>query len=146
MDVAVLDTGIDPHIDLNIYTNVSAFNDTANDVVGHGTAVAGIIGAIDNQVGVIGVAPGVRLWNVQVIGNPPNNGSSDILQGMEYIYENADQISVVNMSIEVVGTNTPYNAFRIAVQHLVASGVVVVVAAGNADLDPNGVAEDPRRP
>ena len=142
VDVAVLDTGIDPHQDLSIYTNVCVFSDDTSDEVGHGTAVAGIVAAIDNDFGVVGVAPGVRLWNVKVVGNPPNNAWSYALEGMEYVYENADQISVVNMSFGNVFGLAPYNATRISVQQLVSAGVVVVAAAGNSAMDiagPDGV-------
>lgn len=66
VDVAVLDSGVGPHSDLNIYTNFSVYAENANDLNGHGTTVAGVIGALDNGFGVVGVAPGVRIWNVQV--------------------------------------------------------------------------------
>ena len=62
--MAVIDTGIDlTHPDLNVYTagakNCST-GTSANDGNGHGTHVAGTIGALDNSIGVVGVAPGAR--------------------------------------------------------------------------------------
>ena len=69
-DVAVLDSGIDlSHPDLNVYKELSFVPGTTsgNDDNGHGTMVAGIIGAKDNNFGVVGIAPGVRLWAIKVL-------------------------------------------------------------------------------
>jgi len=72
-DVAVVDTGIAPLADLNVVGgyNCSSSDPTAwRDGNGHGTHVAGTIGAIDNATGVVGVAPGVRLWAVSFAAKP----------------------------------------------------------------------------
>src|SRR5688500_20312430 len=58
------------HPDLNIWawTNcTSSPNDSDDD--GHGTHVGGTIGALNNDIGVVGVAPGARLWNVRVLND-----------------------------------------------------------------------------
>jgi subtilisin family serine protease len=136
VDVAVLDTGINPHEDLSIYQWWSPFSDNGNDEVGHGTAVAGVIAAIDNQIGAVGVAPGVRLWNYKGSGLPPENNWTNLLSAMENILENADRISVVNISYQSV-VSSPYWAIRGAVQELVSAGVVVVAAAGNHGYNTN---------
>ena len=71
-DVAVVDTGIAPLADLNVVGgyNCSSSDPTAwRDGNGHGTHVAGTIGAIDNATGVVGVAPGVRLWAVKILND-----------------------------------------------------------------------------
>lgn len=64
VDVAVVDTGIDvDHPDLNVAGGTSCVPDpTFEDGHGHGTLVGGVIGALDNRYGVVGVAPGARLW------------------------------------------------------------------------------------
>ena len=71
-DVAIFDTGIDKsHPDLNVVGgyNCSSSNRSAwGDGNGHGTHVAGTVGALDNGIGVVGVAPGVRLWAVRILG------------------------------------------------------------------------------
>ncbi len=80
VDVAVLDTGIDlTHPDLNVYTTGAkncSTGTSANDRNGHGTHVSGTIGALDNGLGVVGVAPGARLWPVRVLNNA-GSGSFD---------------------------------------------------------------------
>jgi subtilisin len=142
VDVAVLDTGIDPNQpDLNIYTNFSAYESDGSDQIGHGTAVAGVLCAEDNGYGVVGVAPGVRLWNVQCTGNPPFNSWSFALGGMEFVAQNANQISVVNISF-INTTTAPWQSIQTAMENLVQAGVVVVAAAGNSTEDlagPDGV-------
>jgi subtilisin family serine protease len=137
VDVAVMDTGIQTnHPDLNV-VNAVGFADpglNGNDWNGHGTHVAGIVGALDNDFGVVGVAPGARLWAVQVIG-PTQSAWSNVFAGLDYIATNTDRISIVNASFESSNGSTPYVAVRAAVSNIVAQGVVFVAAAGNEGRD-----------
>jgi hypothetical protein len=141
VDVAVLDTGIDlAHPDLNVFQTVdfTGLGWDGQDCNGHGTWVAGGIGAINNTFGVVGVAPGVRLWNVQVIC-PGSSVWANFLAGMEYVATNADKISVANASLgTATSANNPYVAIRTAVQSVVNQGVVFVAAAGNNGQDVAG--------
>ena len=143
VDVAVLDSGIQlDHPDLNVYLpgSVSFADGSTNgsDWNGHGTHVAGIAGALDNDIGVVGVAPGVRLWSVQVVG-PTQNAVANLLAGMDYVSQHADQISVVNVSLTTqVVSVAPYEALHEAVLTIVNQGVVFVAAAGNLHLDLSG--------
>ena len=72
-DIAIVDTGVNDHPDLNVYRSVDCVGGSgcsttrpANDGYGHGTAVAGVAAALDNGRGVVGTAPGARIWNVRV--------------------------------------------------------------------------------
>src|SRR6266702_5589243 len=67
VNVAVLDTGVDKHVDLNVVGSTSCLNGSTKPLNGHGTVVAGLIGALDNKIGRVGIAPGARLWSVQVL-------------------------------------------------------------------------------
>ena len=70
LNVAVIDSGIDSdHPDLNVVGGVNCVGDKGGfeDTYGHGTLVAGSIGALDNEIGFVGVAPGARLWAVRVL-------------------------------------------------------------------------------
>lgn len=71
IDVAVIDSGIDSsHPELNVRGGKNCTNDKKGgfaDANGHGTIVAGVIGARDNDIGYVGVAPGARLWSVRVL-------------------------------------------------------------------------------
>jgi subtilisin len=142
VDVAVVDSGIDPHEDLEIHRFYSAFSLDGNDDVGHGTSVAGVIGALDNGLGTVGVASGVRIWNVKSLGFPPNNSWTNFLKGIDFVVQNAAEIEVVNISIGNTGPGAPVSPIRGAIRRLVRAGVVVVAAAGNANMDlagPDGV-------
>src|SRR5436190_8355769 len=86
VDVAVIDSGIQTnHPDLNVVQAVgfSIYGTNGDDALGHGTHVAGIIGALDNDFGVVGVAPGARLWSVRVFDVGTTDWST-ILSGMDY--------------------------------------------------------------
>jgi subtilisin family serine protease len=141
VDVAVIDTGIDlDHPDLNVYTagavNCSSGR-SADDGNGHGTHVAGTIGALDNGNGVVGMAPGARVWPVRVLNNNGSGAWSDIICGIDYVTAHANQIEVANMSLGGVGTddgncgNTNNDAIHRAICASVAAGVTYAVAAGN---------------
>lgn len=133
VDVAVVDTGIDPkNPDLNVVGGVSFTSGKAGDPNGHGTHVAGIIGARDNGMGVVGVAPGARLWSVRVLNKKGLGSWSDIIDGLDWIAARANQIEVANLSLsDDASADNP--VIEAAFDGLVAKGVTVVVAAGNAD-------------
>ncbi|MEH1058549.1 S8 family peptidase [Micromonospora sp. CPCC 206171] len=139
VDVAVIDTGIDlTHPDLNVYTagakNCST-GTSANDGNGHGSHVAGTIGALDNSIGVVGVAPGARVWPVRVLNNAGSGTFSAIICGIDYVTAHASEIEVANMSLGGSGSDSACgsnkDAMHEAICRSVASGVTYVVAAGN---------------
>jgi subtilisin family serine protease len=143
--VAVIDTGIDlDHPDLNVVggrncSTGSSFDDGA----GHGTHVAGTIGARDNGIGVVGVAPGVRLFAVRVLDNTGSGSISTVLCGVDFVDArapaNGGSIKVANMSIGGPGTDdgacgsTDGDVLHAAICEASADGVTFVAAAGNAD-------------
>jgi subtilisin len=135
VDIAVLDTGIDlSHPDLNVYkhTTFVSGTSTGNDDMGHGTSVAGITAAKDDSQGVVGIAPGARLWAVKVLDKNGQGFMSDIIAGIEYVTDNAGQIDVVNLSL---GGDGPNDALHTAIINSVKAGVTYVAAAGNAGVD-----------
>lgn len=141
LTIAILDSGINPHEDLNVVHFWSPFTNNTTDEIGHGTAVAGIVGAKDNGIGITGVAAGARLWNIKVI-SPTRNAWSYLLSSMNYVLQNASEVSIVNISIGNEGTSAPVGSLRILSQRLVRAGVVVVAGVGNRNIDmagPDGV-------
>jgi subtilisin len=143
VDVAVIDTGVDPdHRDLNVYRrgakNCSATSVGADDQNGHGTHVAGTIGALDNRYGVVGMAPGARIWPVRVFGRSGAGSLAEVICGVDYVTAHAGQIDVANMSLSSVGGRDDGNCgndvgdpLHQAICASVAAGVTYVVAAGN---------------
>jgi subtilisin len=140
LDVAIIDTGISSHPDLNLaggrnFAGGPATNYGDNN--GHGTHVAGTVGAIDNGSGVVGVAPGVRLWSVRVCTNicPTSN----IVAGIDWVTEQKATGNInfasANMSISSADSDNscanPANAVHAAICGVVNEGVVFVMAAGN---------------
>ena len=141
VDVAVIDTGVDfQHPDLNVVGGVNCTGKifSAKCVAGgdddhyHGTHVAGTIGALDNGIGVVGVAPGARIWAVKVLDKNGSGWSSWIVAGIDWVAANAATIEVANMSLGGSGFN---QAEYDAIQGAVNKGVAFAVAAGNNDAD-----------
>ncbi len=148
-DIAIIDSGIDlDHPDLNIFRfancasggplNTSCIeNDTgANDGNGHGTHVAGTAAALDNGIGVVGVAPGARLWNVRVLDKRGSGWLNWIIAGVDYVTANTASIDVANMSLGLVGSSA---ALDLAISNSVATGIVYTLAAGNDLMDVSNV-------
>ena len=151
-DVAVIDTGVDyTHPDLNVVARTDCSNGTekeakcvdssGTDTEGHGTHVAGIIGAIDNGFGVVGVAPGARIWAIKVLGTGTNY-TSEVIAGIEWVTTkrkdgNAENnIEVANMSLWCsVNPSCPTKPMDEAITKSVEAGVVNVVIAGNGESD-----------
>ena len=134
-DIAILDTGIDfSHPDLNVYVQKTFVSGTssANDDNGHGTHIAGIAAAKDNGYGVVGVAPGARLWAIKVLDSTGSGFISDIIAGIDYIAQYSSLVDVANLSF---GCQCKSYALDSAINNAVAKGITFVVAAGNAHTD-----------
>ena len=128
----VLDTGIDlDHPDLNVNTVLArSFTNEANgdDGNGHGTHVAGTIGAIKgNGIGVVGVAPGVQVVPVKVLNRRGSGSNSGVIAGVDYAAANFTAGDVANMSLGG-GFSQALNDAVIAAA---AKGLRFALAAGN---------------
>ncbi len=129
--VAILDTGIDlDHPDLRVAGDVTFVPGTTSgdDDNGHGTMVAGVVAALDNDIGVIGVAPDVKLYSVKVLNQDGNGVMSVILSGIEWAVDN--NMQVINMSFGSF-LNFP-STIRMALEKAYQMGVVLVAGVGNA--------------
>jgi subtilisin len=141
--VAVIDTGSGPHPDLNVAGGVDCTGSGSfNDGNGHGSHVAGTIGAVNNGVGVVGVAPGVPIYSVRVLGPNGAGSTSDVICGINWVTVNAGAlgIKVANMSLGGPGQDdgncglTNRDPQHLAICRSVGAGVTYVVAAGNGNL------------
>jgi subtilisin family serine protease len=138
----VIDTGADlDHTDLAAnflprgaedWDFADAGDPVPEDADGHGTHVSGTVAAVDNRIGVIGVAPGCRLMPLRVdLTTGMNQNRADAIN-----YVAAQAVAhrgrryVINCSWRMNGDHA---GVRTAIQNAVASNVVVVFAAGNAN-------------
>src|SRR6266496_285239 len=151
VNVAVIDTGIDvnhPDLAANIVGGTNCSGGRAknyDDGNGHGTHVAGIIAALDNGIGVVGVAPDAKLWAVRVLNDQGWGYTSDVICGIDFVDSKSPAkggpITVANMSLGGGGSDdgncgyTNGDAEHQAICRAVADGVTFVVAAGNSGLD-----------
>lgn len=136
--VYILDTGIDlTHPDLKIdttrgYNVFKTGNDakTLDDLNGHGTVVAGIIGAVNNSIGVVGVAAGITLVPVKVNGSDNKSTAANTIAGLDFVTANAHPGDVVNLSLGFAGNAAADDA----VLRLMNRGdVYASAAAGNIE-------------
>jgi len=129
----IIDSGIDfAHPDLTVdQARSRSFVEgqtSADDQNGHGTHVAGIIGAKNNTIGVLGVASGASLVSLRVLDKDGEGNLSYIIQALAYINTNADVGDVVNMS---VGGEEGSDILDQQVKNTAARGIYFSIAAGN---------------
>jgi subtilisin len=136
--IAIIDTGIDedhPDLDDNIMGGVNFVSKPSwrtpdpnkwDDDNGHGTHVAGIIAAEDNNTGVVGVAPGADLYALKALDRTGSGYVSDVLAAIQWATQN--DIQVINMSL-----GGAYDIFLDAACLLAYyfDGLILVASAGN---------------
>lgn len=129
--VAIVDTGVDGrHTDLIVREGADFTNSPSSwyDVQGHGTHVAGIVAARDNDGGTIGVAPEADLYAVKVLSDSGQGTFEAIIAGINWAV--AKKVDVINMSL---GGDGPISSgMRSAIDAAINAGVIVCVAAGNS--------------
>jgi subtilisin len=156
INVYVIDTGIDPgHRDLNVKGGYAVETCKGggcaaawDDDHGHGTHVAGTIGAKDNDVDVVGVAPGVDLWAVKVLAKSGSGTRSGVIAGINWIAGHKTGVArVANMSLGGSGSKTGTcasngftgsDSYHQAICNATRAGVVFAVAAGNSGANATG--------
>lgn len=135
--VFVLDTGIDSdhpdlkgNIDIRYCKDFTRSASGFEDVHGHGTHCAGIIGAIDNNEGVIGIATNVKIVAVKVLNDQGSGSYTDIIAGIRYVADlQISEQKIISMSL---GGSSTTPAFEDAINYAISKGVYIVAAAGNS--------------
>ncbi len=124
----IIDSGISGHADLNVVSRRNWTGDGKNhDCNGHGTHVAGTVGARDNTAHVVGAAPGIALTGLKVLGCGGSGFISRIIAAVDWLTGSAKRPAVANMSL---GGDVS-RALDDAVRRSASSGVLYVVSAGN---------------
>ena len=133
----IIDTGIDfTHPDLNVDIERSKSfvkeENSASDYNGHGTHVAGIIGALNNSIGVLGVASGAKLVSLKVMNDKGSGNLSFIINALAHLETAAKQGDVVNLSFGADGTSDILDRY---VTSIASKGVYFSIAAGNEETN-----------
>ena len=129
----IIDSGIDlDHPDLNVdNTRSRSFinNQTsADDANGHGTHVAGIIGAKNNTFGMLGVASGATLVSLRVLDAEGIGSLSSMIQALGYVNTHGKAGDVINMSLGEEGVSEILDD---QVYNIASKGIFIAIAAGN---------------
>lgn len=126
--LGVIDSGAAPHEDLfvlggwNFIDNTSAYQDD----FGHGTHVTGIAAAVNNQIGVIGAAPELEVYELKALDNQGNAKWSTVAKAIDWAISN--KLDILNMSF---GGNTGSKTVERALRKAYKSGILLIAAAGN---------------
>ncbi|WGK64495.1 S8 family serine peptidase [Croceiramulus getboli] len=131
----IIDSGIDaahPDLNVDVSRGFNAFtkgkdSDLSKDGDGHGTHVAGTVAAIDNNIGVVGVAAGATVIPVKVLDSRGSGSYSGVIAGVDHVAANGSNGDVANMSLGG-GFSQAVND---AVVAAAATGVKFALAAGN---------------
>lgn len=139
--VAVIDSGVSAHPDLNLAGGRNCTSGNARDYKdssGHGTHVAGIIGAKDDGTGVVGMAPGVPLYGVRILNKNGSGTLSEAACGVDWVAANSDRIKVANMSVrwfvrgdDACGATNDDPLHKAICTAVNVKGVTIVAGAGN---------------
>ena len=137
----IIDSGIDlDHEDLNVDASrgYNAFTsgkdgESADDLNGHGTHVAGTVAAIDNSVGVVGVAAGATVIPVKVLDRRGSGSYSGVIAGVDHVAANGKAGDVANMSLGGPTSTALDNAVKAAA----SNGIRFALAAGNDSTNAN---------
>lgn len=137
--MAVIDTGVDlrhPDLRQNLAGGYNALSPGRNpqDDNGHGTHVAGTVGSMDNDLGVVGVAPEARLHAVKVLDRWGSGLLSDLIEGLGWCIN--EGIRLANLSL---GTSEDNASFHEAIRNAYNAGMVLITAAGNEGPGENNV-------
>ncbi len=129
--VGIIDTGIDyshPDLQENIRDGISTLDGypSYRDDYGHGTHVAGTIGALNNPFGMVGINPYVDFYIVKAFDKKGNGKLSDIIEGMDWLMRR--HVDVINMSFSTSETN---QTFARVMDMAHNRGIILVAAAGN---------------
>lgn len=133
--IAVLDTGVDldhPDLKNNILQGFNFIDPSKEpwDDNQHGTHVAGIIAAENNEIGMVGVAPSSKIIPVKVLDGDGNGDLDSVSKGIKW----ATDVAKADLICMSLGSPQPAEKVRNAIKYAESKGVVSFVAAGNSGL------------
>ncbi|MFC4557957.1 S8 family serine peptidase [Virgibacillus kekensis] len=128
INIAVIDTGISSHPDLEIaggYSTVDNVTDWTDDN-GHGTHVAGVIGAEQDGFGVVGVAPDANIYAIKALDSNGEGTLDDLIEAIDWSIQH--NIDIINLSL---GTDFNSQTFEDIINKAYNAGILIVSATGN---------------
>ncbi|MDE7298164.1 MAG: S8 family peptidase, partial [Lachnospiraceae bacterium] len=133
--VAIIDSGVDDTGDIDVYLRknfIPGENEISilyEDSSCHGTSVAGVIAALDNDEGITGINPNVLLYSARVLDSQNRAPVSRIVEAIDWAV--AQKVDIINLSF---GTTVDSPALRAAIQRAYNAGILLVAAAGNSGV------------
>ena len=132
--VAILDSGVDVTEDIDVAERVSLLDDAGSsyfceDMTGHGTAVASVIGAKDNESGATGVCPGLSIYAVKMLDEENRAPLDRVAAALQWCIEH--DMDIVNMSF---GSARHSQILEEMVQKAQEAGMLLVASVGNGSM------------
>ncbi len=127
--IAIIDSGINAkHPDLKVAGGISKVENSRHDTDsnGHGTHVAGVIGALNNSIGTVGVAPDAKLYSVKVLSANGVGTLEGVVAGIQWAID--QKVDIINMSLTTINDD---KVLRDITKKAYDAGIVVVAASGN---------------
>ena len=140
VNVVVIDTGVDYHHPELAAVWQGGFDFVTNDAdpmdeAQHGTHVSGTIAAADNNDGVVGVAPQVKLWGARVLDATGSGSTANVVRAVDWAIARKRELGgnwILNLSL---GSSNASPTEREAFGRAVSEGIVVVAASGNESIE-----------
>lgn len=131
LKIAILDSGINKeHEDLRNVKfheyNVLEKGELIEDKLGHGTAVAGIIAAEDNDVGVKGILKNVEIYDVKILDDEGRGDVYNLIEAINWCIEN--EIEIINLSF---GFRSENKQLKETINSALQKGIIIVASIGN---------------
>lgn len=127
--IAVIDTGVGPHEDLKVVQSLSFIESEPStaDLNGHGTHIAGIIGALHNDIGAKGIAPDAEIYGLKVFDQNGNGYTHDVIRALDWAIDH--KIDIINMSLT---SEVPLASYENLINQAYQDGMLIVGASGNS--------------
>lgn len=130
--IAIIDTGVNAqHPDLHIAGGVSFIGNRTSykDAFGHGTQVAGVIGALNNDIGIVGIAPEASIYAVRALDDNGFGNQMNVIAGIDWAIEH--KMDIINLSLT---TKQDSYALKKVLAKAYEKGILIVAASGNTKV------------
>ncbi|WP_455716664.1 S8 family peptidase [Anaerosporobacter sp.] len=130
--VAIIDSGIDYTEDIDVTERknfIPEQDDTSiiyEDLTGHGTAIAGILTAKNNDIGITGINPNIELYSARVLDETNSAPTSRVVDAIDWAIEK--NVNIISISF---GIDSDADNLKDAIQRAYNAGILIIAAAGN---------------